>query len=262
MSFIKSAVRMVLGVAGFEIRHTGQGNFRPYVMPVVMGGMTFDFWIADETACKWYVPDGATASAEIQQMRSFIKAGDRILEIGAHHGFFMLYLSRLVGEQGRIVSVEAHPFNAMIAHSQIGLNQANNCKVIHAAASDRPGTVFISNLSNGMIVPSGGIDIMAVTVDQLDAQFGPFTVLKIDVEGYEGVVLDGCRSILRRFPRLMLELHCPNFSRFGVTTEHVIHKIPDSYRGTMIFRSDMRTVREFTSVLPDDIVNLFLSANS
>jgi len=172
----------------------------------------------------------------------------------------MLFLSSLVGSQGLIVSVEARPFNAMIANAQIALNRANNCKVLNAAASDKPGTVLISDVSNGSIVPSGGIDTPAVTADQLDAQFGPFTVLKIDVEGYEGAVLDGCRTILQRSPRLMLELHCPIVSRFGITAQDVMHKIPNNYRGTMILRSN-RQVREFAGVLPDDIVNLFLWPN-
>lgn len=261
MSF-KSAVRSGLALGGLEIRRTGSQKFRPYVMAVDISGIKFDFWIADETASEWYVFDGSTAVAEFQQLRRFVRPGDRVLEIGAHHGYFMMYMSRLVGSQGFIVSVEPHPFNAMIAQAQIGLNQANNCRLIPVAASDQSGgTVFVSNESNGRITPSGGIDVRAITVDELDAQFGPFTALKIDVEGYESKVLDGSRNILRRSPRLMLELHCPHLSDFGVMAEYVMGKIPNNYRGTMILRSDRQAVYEFTGALPNEIVNLFLLPN-
>jgi FkbM family methyltransferase len=57
-----------------------------------------------------------------------------VLEIGAHHGFTAMLLSKLVGEQGFVLSVEPSPFNAMMATAQIGLNRAANCRVLQAAA--------------------------------------------------------------------------------------------------------------------------------
>jgi FkbM family methyltransferase len=48
----------------------------------------------------------------------------------------------------------------------------------------------------------------AVTIDQLDDQFGPPTHIKIDVEGYEGAVVRGAKRTLTRLaPLLFLDHH-------------------------------------------------------
>jgi FkbM family methyltransferase len=259
-SILQSAIQKSLATAGFEIHRKRRANSAfPFVQKAEMPGVAFQYWVADEIAEAWYRPEGLRKLAEVGEIKHLIQPGDRVLEIGSHHGIFMLILSRLVGSEGLVVSVEPHPFNAMVANAQIALNQLHNCRLIQAAASDRPGILQLSNDSNGSIVRSEGIQVPAITGDELDAQFGPFTVLKIDVEGYEAVVLDGCRKILSRAPRISIEVHSPVLPSFGVTVNQVLERIPERYHGTMILRSDW-AVQPFCreSLPPDHIANLFL----
>jgi hypothetical protein len=75
--------------------------------------------------------------------------------------------------------------NVMVAHAQTALNRLTNCIIVAGAGSDRPGTVQISWGPNCHVV-ADGITVRAVTGDDPDRWFGPFSVLKIDVEGMSG----------------------------------------------------------------------------
>jgi FkbM family methyltransferase len=270
--FLQSAIQKSFRAVGLEINRRritpeiSKAVF-PFVRKVETQGIAIEYWVADETAQAWYPPaafsDLGEMGAEMGETRRLIKPGDRILEIGAHHGIYMLLLAKLVGPEGFVLSVEAHPFNAMIADAQIALNGLGNCRLIHAAASDRPGSLQMSSDSNASVMESVGIRVPALTGDELDARFGPFTVLKVDVEGYEGVVLDGCKEILSRDPRLLLEVHSPLLSSYGTSMNELLEKIPARYDGTMILRSNRKgqsAIRPFRpETLPvEEIVNLFL----
>src|ERR1700744_2174685 len=47
--------------------------------------------------------------AEMSVIRRHIKAGDTVCDIGANKGSFVLWLSRWVGNSGRVVAFEAQP---------------------------------------------------------------------------------------------------------------------------------------------------------
>jgi FkbM family methyltransferase len=264
--FFQSAIQKSFRAAGLEIhrrrtQEVSKATF-PFVQKAEAQDVSFEYWVADETAQAWYPPADFGDLAEMGETRRLIKPGDRILEIGAHHGVYMVLLAKLVGPEGFVLSIEANPFNAMIADAQIALNGLGNCRLVHAAASNRPGAVQISSHSNARVVASNGTRVPAITGDELDAQFGPFTMLKVDVEGYESVVLDGCKKILNRHPRLSLEVHPPLLPSFGTTMAELLERIPAQYNGTMVLRSDRRgqsAVRPFhRETLADEIANLFL----
>jgi Methyltransferase FkbM domain len=60
------------------------------------------------------------------------------------------------------------------------------------------------------------MNIRAVTVDSLTAEFGVPTHIKIDVEGQEAAVLQGSRqTLIQHSPKLFLELHNQLISQDG-----------------------------------------------
>ena len=133
----------------------------------------------------------------------------------------------------------------MMASAQVGLNAATNCRVMQAAASDRKGRVKISFESNAWVTDLDGIEVPTVTADELDSAFGPFDALKIDVEGFERQVLEGASALLRRSPKILLELHSPNLSPFGSTIDSVLRLLGPSYHGTFITRNERNRIHPF-----------------
>src|SRR5208283_1888021 len=91
-------------------------------------------------------------------------------------------------------------------------------------AGAQPGRVRISlvdNIISGRGVADELIEVPMVRGDDLDREHGPFTVVKVDVEGYEAKVLRGCSALIKRRPRLALELHGPLLHQAGDRVEDV-----------------------------------------
>ena len=107
-------------------------------------------------------------------------------------------------------------------------------------------------------------DIEAITGDELDGRFGPFNVLKVDVEGFETEVLRGCQNLLKRNPKLILELH-PHFMKqygYGGSLEEVWSLIhADQRSGTMVIRPNFDRSLKFAmeQVPTDEVSNVHLS---
>jgi FkbM family methyltransferase len=258
-------VQNMFGRFGFEIHRKTTHHFHPYVQTFSVAGITFNLWVGDRTGEKWYCLGEHEKLAEHIETARLVTKGDKVLEIGAHHGFTAMLLSRLVGPQGFVLAVEPSPFNALMAASQIGLNGATNCQVLQAAVSDKSGTVFISrdNPENERVVAKG-IAVPAVTADELDQEYGPFDALKVDVQGFEYQVLHGANNLLARQPKILLELHGESITDYGHTAEEVLGLLNPSYRGTFVSWEDRCKALPFPSskFSSKQFVNLFLNCST
>jgi FkbM family methyltransferase len=232
----------------------------------------FAFWLANEDACQWYHEwfyRAKNPTWELDEFAGLIAPGDRVLELGCHHGFLSMMLAQCIGPRGFLLAVDALPENAMIAQAQVALNDLQGrVKVLNRAASDAPGQVRIALRTNSHVVTdneqTASVVVPTVTGDTLDEEFGPFTVLKLDVEGFEAKVLMGCRKLMARQPKLILETHPTQMNEFGyqASLAQVFDLIgSDDYSGTMVLRPNFHEVLPFdASTVPlDRVANLHLS---
>ncbi len=210
----------------------------------------FDFWLANRSAEQWYKEwfyAAGNPTWELDEFNSLINPGDRILELGSHHGFLTMMLAHKVKPTGFILSIDANPENTLICQAQIALNQLTNiCKALPAAATDKPGPMqFAWRTNSHAIVGSSSPEseasytVEGVTGDDLDREYGPFNVLKVDVEGFEVSVLRGCKELLARRPKLIVELHPTFMKEYGYDdTLDDVYKLLgiEGYEGTMVLR--------------------------
>nr|MDQ6928749.1 class I SAM-dependent methyltransferase [Actinomycetota bacterium] len=136
-------------------------------------------------------------------MLDLIRAGDTLLDIGAHLGQFSLSAA---AAGCRVLAVEAAPTNAALLRASAARNGFAQLQVVEAAVSDRPGTLeFIARGPWGRVALSSDdgaghlVPVPAVTIDEILAEFelNP-TFVKIDVEGSEIPALDGMAALLSR----------------------------------------------------------------
>jgi hypothetical protein len=109
------------------------------------------------------------------------------------------------------------------------------------------------------------IEVPAITGDMLDEKYGPFDMLKVDVEGFELEVLKGCSKMLSRTPKLALEIHGDALRERGYSSDDIFRLIEVSrYEGLVVPRPDNGTIQNFdlTAIPKDYLVNIFLEKKS
>jgi FkbM family methyltransferase len=264
---VKSLFKGALRSAGYDVRRRENVCF-PYLRAIQFAGHSFDFWIANGCGRLWYEEVRSHMQQEADLLHRLVTGGERVLEMGCHHGFFTTMLAQTVGPAGYVCAVEASPENAMIAQAQITLNHlGGRASVLHAAGSDGPGSLNVRSENEGgnnhivLGEDSAHVGVQAVTGDQLDSKYGPFTVLKIDVEGFETKVLKGCAGLLARRPRIAIEVHCAELTRYGSAVAEVIELLHlEDYEGFMLKRPAYVTERlDVNGISGGEPVNLFLT---
>lgn len=142
---------------------------------------------------------------------------DVILDVGAHTGLYALLATRARPE-GRIIAVEADPYNAAALTANVRAASAG-VEVVTKAASDsiartqfnqNLGTVGSSLVEREGTGPARIIEIEATTIDAVVGEPPPGALLlKLDVEGAERRVLAGARRTITgaRSATLLVELN-------------------------------------------------------
>lgn len=167
------------------------------------------------------VPDlmlcGSYDPFETEIIRTIIKPGMTVVDVGAHIGYFTIFMANLVGENGRVFAFEPDPHNFSLLARNVTVNGLSNVVVervaLAATAGERQlyrdrenlGNMSFSerNVTQGRL--GGNIVVPATTIDNYFSN-RKVDFLKVDVQGAEGLVLAGARKILMRDrPKFVME---------------------------------------------------------
>ena len=201
----KVRLRLWRDVFGFESITSPVLDFR-MEMPLRFAGLT--------TALTLY------RERELDQLnilKSVLRPGDHVLEIGANIGYYAMIAARAVGATGHVTAFEPDPRNVDFLERNIRLNGLTGRITLHAqAVSDQPGSFEFqmaqaSNLSSVRQTAAstavnyagrGYVGTVNVTVAALGAVLAqsarPVDVMRMDVEGHEVEILDALASHLER----------------------------------------------------------------
>jgi len=141
---------------------------------------------------------GEYSESEVAAMRSFVRAGDIVLDVGANIGDLTLPLSQMVGTNGLVYAIESHAdvFNVLCAN--LALNQISNVRPINAFVKKSESATV------GEPYVRKDWDHKTVRIDDLNLK--NCRLIKIDVDGNELDVLhSGAETIAKFRPILYLE---------------------------------------------------------
>jgi FkbM family methyltransferase len=217
----RKVASLIAGYAPREVTHT-------------YGGHVLRVRLADPLAEGWYDHDWEELEAiSFLRERGVLRPGATIFDLGAHQGIVALMLAREVGDAGRVVAIEAEPHNARVAAANRELNDAENLTVLHAAGAASAGTISFAEGLNGQIdehTAAGNVEVAAVTIDDLAREYGAPDLVMIDVEGYEGAVLDGARETLAGgATSFLVEVH-EELGSYGGRADEIVALFADCER--------------------------------
>ena len=152
--------------------------------------------------------------------------GDVILDIGAGTGTEAVPLARLIGPQGKVIAVEAHPETAEILAQAGPANGLGNIEAVAAAVTDAPGTLRITDhleAGTNTLFGDGTIDVTATTIDELVVAHGLDHVdfLKMNIEGAERLAVLGMETAAPIIDRLAISCHDFLGTEWGRTRSEV-----------------------------------------
>jgi FkbM family methyltransferase len=172
----------------------------------------------------WTLYNGIHEWEELQFCFGFLRAGDQFIDVGANVGIF----STLVGTRipgVAITAIEPFPPARHDLESNLALNQLQ-IPVVASAVSETSGEATFEILERDVLnrlAPGGavgathtGIQVEVTTLDELLPEASP-SLIKIDVEGSELLVLRGSRRLLAEHSPVLLFEHCGHGAQFGIT---------------------------------------------
>jgi FkbM family methyltransferase len=162
--------------------------------------------------------------------------GETFVDVGAHWGYFSLLAARRVGNDGRVVAIEADPRIFEILKRSLALNSWNGVDAVHVAASDQAGELLLhgyreaeDNWGISSVVGAQNGSSFKVAARPLDAILddlgvGTVDLLKMDIEGAELLALRGAGRGLGtgRYQRILLELHPEHLRALGSSAAEVL----------------------------------------
>jgi FkbM family methyltransferase len=155
-----------------------------------------------------------------------VRKGDVVWDVGANVGLFSFAAAFLAGPGGQVLAIEPDCWLVQLLRRSAAQRPAGVAPitVLPAAISDRVGVTSFeiaarARASNSLpgfgLSQKGGVrevqTVVSLSLDSLLEYFPAPTVLKIDVEGAELLVMSGARRVLEQArPRIMCEVDPKN----------------------------------------------------
>ena len=155
-----------------------------------------------------------------REIRRELTVGSTFVDIGANIGLHALFAASIVGESGRVFAVEPHPvtmemlrqnleINGLLDRvllSQVAVSNVDDATVTFEYFAEHPAMSGIK-VSQEVLDKFKGtlekIDVQTITLDTLVNRAGLTPdLVKIDVEGFEYTVLEGCVETIEKFPNV------------------------------------------------------------
>ena len=181
---------------------------------------------------------GVWETAETAYMRSVLRPGMTVVDVGAHCGYFTLLASTLVGRNGRVIAFEPSPASFELLVANVWRNGARNVTALPWAVGQDDGHADLylaeGNTGDHRLVKAedqrDSVSVRCVALDTLIGLIGSVDFLKVDTQGYEGAVLGGSRQLLAESadPILTIEFWPFGLLRAGEDPRGFIRRVQDS----------------------------------
>lgn len=204
---------------------------------------------------------GSYEKSTVQFLKKSILQNATVVNIGANIGYMAIVLSRIVGEQGKVIAIEPENKNFSWLQKNVDINHIQNISTIQKAISNRQGleTLYLSTENSGahsllihhQITQSKTQQISTSPFDAVALEYNILNIsaMLIDVEGFELEVFQGMNNIIARDrPIFIVELNdtllqqrnssalelthyiCSTFGyqQFRIQSSGVIHRASDT----------------------------------
>lgn len=168
---------------------------------------------------------GAHTRPELAFLRTIVRPGDSIFDLGAHIGTFTVPLAISVGSTGRVLAVEASPAHETLLKRNLQINGLRNVEAVRALIGPTARYVAVavdgnSGATRFQSSPDG--DAMpCLSLDELVERFFRPNLLKMDIEGLEYWTLSSSSFLAEARPALYAEISTEQLARYGASVNDI-----------------------------------------
>ena len=251
----KIAARRAFGITPIEVSFRGARILYPggdyTTLPTLMDGI----YEANELD---------TLSSYLDSLTSPITA----IDIGANVGIWTVLLAQHKNVR-KVIAFEPSHENLSFLRSNLELNKIQDkVEVVESAVSDTNGEVRFDDAGSGAtkrISQTGSTVVSSVSLDSY-LQGATIDLIKIDVEGYEPSVLNGCwQTIESSLPTLFIEYSLPQVTAAGMSWKVAGERLCNLYGEFKLISDSATSSQNNFAVLENDnrLLNLqFVSSAS
>ena len=216
--------------------------------PVTVYGNRMVARTLDRFLALWLWKYGVFGAAEVGLLGTLCREGMSVLDLGANVGFHTLLFARTVGAGGHVWAFEPDPENFSTLCTNLELNACGNVTAVQAAVGTASGggSLYRSpfHCDHRTYPTEEGrreIPVAMVSVDEFLPPGQRVDLVKMDIQGAEGMALHGMKRTLASNPGvvILMEFWPAGLLKTGFLPELVLSELEDL--GFALYRIDERT---------------------
>jgi FkbM family methyltransferase len=168
----------------------------------------------------------------IQHLAASIQPHSCVIDVGANIGHFTVKFGNWVSGNGRVIAIEPESQNLNLLNANIARHKlAAKVQIVAAMASDHNGNGYLyvdKNHPGNHHLALEGMPVRTITIDDLltDIACQGVSLIKIDVQGAESLVIAGASQTIARFhPDLFVEIDDAALQELGSSAEKLLSSI-------------------------------------
>jgi FkbM family methyltransferase len=213
-----------------------------------------------ETPLRSLLSVGTYEAFETKVFQSLLRPGIVVADIGANIGYYTLISARAAGDTGLVLAFEPDPRNFALLRRSVEANGYRNVSAQQMALSNRSGSLTLyadavnagnSTLGRGNVLRElCQYTVKTETLDDFMAREGRnrrIDLIKMDVQGAEGLVLQGASGVLHSSPlTMMMEFEPDKLESLSTDPAELLVRLADYGFRTKIIDGKRAAVREAT----------------
>lgn len=142
-----------------------------------------------------------------------LEPGETVFDVGAHVGYYTIVASIEVGESGSVFAFEPRPLNYCYLARHVRINDVGNVRLSQVGVASKSGRLRFNTRTGtgtGHISADGPLEIDVISIDDelKQGRLPRPDFIKIDVEGGETEVLQGCeQTVSEHRPKFLVATH-------------------------------------------------------
>jgi FkbM family methyltransferase len=191
----------------------------------------FPMLLGTPNSLAWY---GQTPShnAGFYVHEGYVRAGDTVLDCGAHAGEISMIFAKAAGPGGKVIAFDPFPQNYLQIEAQAILNGTSSILSTRTGVGVRRETMMteleLQMTTGAASAAATQSSVFPLEIEALDGYLDAKpALLKLDVEGAEvGALLGATRLLAECRPRIFIEVHPQFIVQFGHTPADLFAAIP------------------------------------